>query len=343
MWEQKSLPLLNHIHKNMKNLSAIASEIPFSEMEGIKTGNITDEIAGTGLTLFHFPHGARAAVDVSGGGPASRGTNVLDLARNDTPLDALVFGGGSAFGLEAATGVERYLEEKGIGLNTGAATVPIVVQSDIYDLSYGKSDVRPDAAMGYRACQDAFYGGIPQSGSVGAGTGATIGKACGMKQSQKSGIGYAAYRIGNIKVGACVVVNSYGDIFDSGVKIAGMTTPDRKGFSSAEDALYGTVHSGNLFTDGQNTTIGVVFVNADFTREGLYKIAQMTRNAYARCIRPVGTMADGDTIYAVAAGKSLVRADINVVGTLASRAMEAAILNAVKTSRMADSQFLENL
>lgn len=327
----------------MQNISAIASEMPFSELEGILTGNVTDEAAGTGLTLFLFPDGARAAVDVSGGGPASRGTNVLDLARNDIPLDALVFGGGSAFGLEAATGVEKFLEERKIGLDTGVAFIPIVVQSNIYDLAYGRSDIRPDAAMGYKACLDALGGGTPQSGSVGAGTGATIGKACGMRQSQKSGIGYAAYRIEELEVGACAVVNSYGDIFDSGVKVAGMTTPDRKGFSSAEDALYSTAHSGNLFTDGQNTTIGAIFINADFTREGLYKIAQMTRNAYARCIRPVGTMADGDTIYTVAVGRKLVKADVNVVGTLASRTMEAAILNAVERSRMADSLFLERL
>lgn len=324
----------------MDTFSKTAAPFPFREMKGVSVGNAQECEAATGVTVFYFPVSARAAVDVSGGGPASRGTSALDVSRNDTPLNALVLGGGSAFGLEAASGVEKLLEEKGIGYDTGAAIVPIVAQSDIYDLSYGRADVRPTADMGREACLRALAGNNPVSGNVGAGTGATIGKACGMRQAQKSGIGYAAFRLGSLEVAAAVVVNAFGDIFDSGRKIAGMTDSRREGFSSAEDALYGAVHTGNLFLEGTNTTIGAVFVNADLSREYLYKVAQMTRNAYARCIRPVGTMADGDTIYAAAVSDRRVKADVNVVGTLASRAMEAAILDAVRSAAIPDEQFL---
>ena len=324
-------------------VSNVAKQIPFSSMQWIKVGNTQDRKAHTGVTVFCFSRPVQAAVNVSGGGPASRGASTLGVSRNDVPLDALVFGGGSAFGLEAATGVERFLEERGIGLDTGYARVPIVAQSDIYDLSYGSSAIRPDAAMGYEACMKAFSASSPESGNVGAGTGATVGKACGMARSQKSGIGYAAFSIGELTVGAAVVVNAFGDIFDGGKKIAGLLSADRKSFRSAEDALYSAVHSGNLFKDGTNTTIGAVFTNASMSREELFKIAQMAQNAYSRCIRPVGTMADGDTIYAISDYVEGLDADINVTGTLASRAMEAAIINAVTSSRIPDSEFLSNL
>ena len=327
----------------MKYKSEFAEQVPFSEIGGVSAGNAENLSAKTGVTVFFFPSGARAAVDVSGGGPASCGTSTLGVSRNDVPLDALVFGGGSAFGLEASAGVMRCLEEHGKGLDTGAAVVPIVAQSDIYDLSYGSADIRPDAAMGYEACMKALSGSDIRSGNAGAGTGATVGKACGMERSQKSGIGYGAFRLGSLIVGACAVVNAFGDIFDSGEKIAGMTTGDRSGFSSAEDAMYDADHSGNLFLEGTNTTIGAVFTNAALTREELYKTAQMARSAYARCISPVGTMADGDTIYALSLKENAVRADINVVGTLAARALEAAVLDAVRSAAIPEGEFLSCL
>ena len=164
------------------NSQSAVRHIPFSDLKGISVGNAQDNNAKTGVTVFYFPETACAAVKILGGGPASRETPLLDAERSNTPLNALVLGGGSAFGLEASHGVMKCLEEAGIGYDTGYATVPIVCQSDIYDLSYGKADIRPDIAMGYEACGNALAANHPESGNIGAGTGATIGKAKGMAQ-----------------------------------------------------------------------------------------------------------------------------------------------------------------
>ena len=298
--------------------------VPFSTLEGVMVGNAQDDDAKTGVTVLYFPHTASAGVDISGGGPASRETPVLDPTRNNTPLNALVLAGGSAYGLEASTGVMECLEQHGIGYDTGYALVPIVVQSDIYDLSYGSASVRPNKAMGYLACSRALEGNDPRSGNVGAGTGATVGKILGMERAEKSGIGYSALQLGELVVGAVVVVNALGDIYQKGQKIAGLSNAD----SAAE--LFRTMQAP---LPGTNTTIGAVITNARFNNAQMQKVASMARNAFARCIRPVGTMLDGDTIYGNSTSAHPVEADINVVGTMASDAMEAAIADAVLQSR----------
>ena len=298
--------------------------VPFSTLEGVMVGNARDDDAKTGVTVLYFPHTASAGVDISGGGPASRETPVLDPTRNNTPLNALVLAGGSAYGLEASTGVMECLEQHGIGYDTGYALVPIVVQSDIYDLSYGSASVRPNKAMGYLACSRALEGNDPRSGNVGAGTGATVGKILGMERAEKSGIGYSALQLGELVVGAVVVVNALGDIYQKGQKIAGLSNAD----SAAE--LFRTMQAP---LPGTNTTIGAVITNAGFNNAQMQKVASMARNAFARCIRPVGTMLDGDTIYGISTSAHPVEADINVVGTMASDAMEAAIADAVLQSR----------
>lgn len=311
--------------------------IAFSLLSGVRVGNAQNDVAKTGVTVFYFPTPALTSGTILGGGPASRETPLLDPQRHNPPFNALVFSGGSAYGLAAADGVMRCLEEHGVGFDTGVGLVPIVCQSDIFDLSYGDGSVRPDAEMGYLACSRALAANDPRSGNVGAGTGATVGKPGGMATAQKSGIGYAAARLGELEVGVAVVVNALGDIYQDGKKIAGMTTPDRTGFVSAEEAVlknqYKKLGSGN-------TTLAAVFTNADFSVSELQKVANMAAAGMARCIRPVFTMADGDTVYAASVGDQKVQADVNTVGILASRVMEKAIADAIFSSRIPDEAFL---
>ena len=317
-------------------------EIPFSAIEGVRIGNAQDNVAKTGVTVLCFPAGAKTGVDISGGGPASRETPVLDPTKEKIGIHAIVLSGGSAYGLAAADGVMQCLEAHAIGYDTCFARVPLVVQSAIYDLSYGSADVRPDRKMGYDACLDALKEGNPVSGSVGAGTGATVGKLCGMGQSMKSGIGYHAVQMGDLKIGAVVVVNALGDIFstETGEKIAGLMNPERTSFMDSADELYRISQPSDLFTR-TNTTIGAVITNGSFDKAELTRIAGQTRNAYARAINPVGTLADGDTVYAVSCGKP-VKADINMVGTLAAAVMAKAIENAITSSRMDDAEYLSH-
>ena len=322
------------------NSQSVVKTVPFSDLKGISVGNAQDNEAKTGVTVFYFPETACAAVKVLGGGPASRETPLLDAERSNTPINALVLGGGSSFGLEASHGVMNCLEEVGIGYDTGYALVPIVCQSDIYDLSYGKADVRPDIAMGYEACKKALQTNHVESGNIGAGTGATVGKAKGMGQSQKSGIGYAAAQIGDLMVGVAAVVNAYGDIYYRGEKIAGMTGSKRSEFQDAAETLFAT-QPHNLFTG--NTTLVAVFTNGDFDTAALKKIANMSSAGFARAIRPVFTMADGDTIYAVSVGKDKVAANVNVAGTLAADLVEEAIRDAVVSSKIPEEEFLKNI
>ena len=314
----------------------------FARLDGVQAGNAQDDAAATGVTVFFFPKPAMASAVVLGGGPASRELPLLDPERNTQPLNALVFSGGSAHGLAAADGVMQCLEQAGYGYDTGFGLVPIVCQSDIFDLSYGDGTVRPDREMGMRACEDAMRGHHPLSGNIGAGTGATVGKAAGMARSQKSGIGYAAARLGELEVGVSVVVNALGDIFAEGRKIAGMTTPDRRAFASAEEEVL-RIQASDLITGAKNTTLASVFTNGDFDTASLKKVAAIASAGMARSIRPVFTMADGDTVYAVSTGSRKVRTDVNTVGILAAIVLEKAIADAVTASRIPDEAFLSRI
>ena len=225
----------------------------------------------------------------------------------------------------------QYLEEHGMGYDTGYARVPLVCASCIYDLNYGYSKTRPDSKMGYKACKDAENNN-PKSGDEGAGTGATVGKILGMERASNSGLGIFAVRLGELEVAAIVAVNALGDVFDpsSGKQIAGLRSEDGNGFVQSKNELYKIAKRTDLFSG--NTTIGAVITNGNFSKAETNKIASMTRNAYARCINPVGTLADGDTIYAASVGG--VDADINVAGTLAAEVMEKAIVNAITSSKV---------
>lgn len=307
--------------------------IPFSSLAGVRVGNVQDDAAATGVTVYRLTSPGRAAVVVLGGGPASRETESIAPERNH-PLNALVFSGGSAYGLAASGGVARCLEEHGVGFDTGIAVVPIVCQSCIYDLGFGSASVRPDERMGYAACEATFSSNEPRSGNVGAGTGATVGKAAGMRQAQKAGIGYAAAQMGSLQLGVAVVLNSFGDIYADGKKIAGMLTPDRSEFADSYVSTLQTAGE-NLFTNTTNTTLAAVFTNGDFTPAQLKHLAQMASAGFARCIVPAFTSADGDTVYAISVGpdKDKVAASLDAVGALSAKLVEEAIADAVYSAQ----------
>ncbi len=308
-------------------------EIPITNFENLKIGSTENTKAGTGCTVFIFEKGAAVGLDVRGGGPASVESELLKPVAAAEKIHAILLSGGSAFGLEASCGVREYLEERGIGFDVGVTKVPLVCQSCLFDLAVGEVGTRPDKAMGYEACKNAETGNY-KDGSYGAGTGATVGKVKGMDFCMKSGIGSYAVKTGELMVGAVVAVNALGDIFDwkTGKKAAGLLGEDRKTFlDSEEEMLKINQVIENKFVG--NTTIGAVFTNAEFNKTKLCKIAGMAHDGYARSIRPVHTSADGDSIYAVSLGD--VKADQDMVGTLAARVVSQAILRAVEYAESA--------
>lgn len=321
----------------MQNL---VKEIAITDMKGVSIGHAQDNEAKTGVTVLYFPNGAQTGCDISGGGPASREIHLTDSMTADNPINAVVLSGGSAYGLAASDGVMNCLEENGIGYNTGYALVPLVCQSCIYDLGYGKSNVRPDAKMGYEACKKALESSDAAMGNIGAGMGASVGKLLGMKQAMKTGLGIHAIQLGELQIAAVVAVNAFGDIFnpENGQKIAGLMDAERKNFVDLEETFMRLVTAPqDLFTS--NTTIGCIITNAKFDKAKLNKIADMTRNAYARCINPVGTLADGDSIYACSVGE--VVSDVNLVGTLSAKVMQKAIMKAVEEAKIDDEEYLK--
>ena len=309
------------------------NEISIKDIGNIKIGNAENKEAGTGCTVIICENGAPTGLDVRGGGPASRESELLKPVAAAQSIHAVLLSGGSAFGLDAAGGVMEYLEEKNIGFDVGITKVPLVCQSCLFDLGVGDFRIRPDKKMGYEACVNAEKGNY-KDGNVGAGTGATVGKIHGAECCMKSGIGSYAVQIGELKVGAIVAVNALGDIYDwkNGKKVAGLLAKDRKTLLNTEAEFYKSYDvAENKFVE--NTTIGIVITNAKFNKTQLCKIASMTQNGYARSIRPVHTTADGDSIYAMSVGE--LDADQDVVGTLAAQVMAEAILRAVMSAEPA--------
>ncbi len=306
-------------------------EIGIMEVGGFRVGHAQDEEAATGCTVVLLDEMSPAGLDVRGGGPASRESQILSPVAQADSINAVLLSGGSAFGLDAAGGVQRYLEERGIGFDVGVTKVPLVCQSCLFDLGIGRMDVRPDGAMAYRACEAAGYE-PPREGSVGVGTGCTVGKYRGMARAMKSGFGTFALQSGPLKVGAMVAVNALGDIYDNGVQIAGLRSADGKTLvSTVEEMIEDVAAPENLFSG--NTTLGIVVTNARLNKTQLTKVAGMTHNGFARAIRPVHTNADGDSIYALSTGP--VEANLNVVGVMAAKAMERAIVRAVLSCKKA--------
>ena len=308
-------------------------EINICDIGEIKIGQAENVQAGTGCTVLYTEQGMAAGLDVRGGGPASRESELMNPLAAAQTIHGIALAGGSAFGLGAADGVMQYLEERGIGFDVGPLKVPLVCQADLFDLTVGDPYTRPDRDMGYEACINAQHGNY-RDGNYGAGCGATVGKIAGMDFCMKSGIGSYALQLGELQVGALVAVNALGDIYDwkTGCKAAGLLTEDKKSFRRTEDLMYASTEVvENKFTG--NTTIGIIVTNAGFTKPSLCKIAGMAHDGYARSIRPVHTTADGDSIYAVSVGD--VAADQDLTGTLAAEVMSEAILRAVTSAKSA--------
>lgn len=305
-------------------------EITFNNIDGMRMGNSQKLNGPTGCTVIIFEKGAPAGVDVRGGSPGTRETDLLNPVNLVDKIHAVLLAGGSAFGLDAAAGVMQYLEENNIGYDVSVTKVPIVCGAVLFDLNIGDFKVRPDKVMGYEACKNSELN-LCENGNIGAGAGATVGKILGSKYAMKGGLGTFATQVGDLKVGAVVAVNCLGDVIDTENQtiIAGALNVDGKTFANTEKVMLERYsEKKNLFSG--NTTIGVVVTNGNFTKTQMNKIASMSHNGYGRAIRPAHSMFDGDTIFAVSCGK--VEADLSVVGFLAAEVMEKAIVRAVKSA-----------
>ena len=301
-------------------------EISITDMKGFSIGHAQDEAHATGCTVILPDKKAVCGVDVRGGGPASRETQLLNPLMSNDGIHGLLLSGGSAYGLDAARGVMIYLERQKKGVKVGDAIVPIVVGSCIFDLGCVDGSVRPDAAMGYKACLDA-KNNIERNGNVGAGMGATVGKIMGAGRSMKSGLGCYAVQVGSLQVGAVVVVNAIGDVYelDSRKELAGLLTADKSAMMDSEREAVKLLQLASTFS--LNTTIGAIITNANLDKAEMNKVAAMASNGIARTIRPVNTSMDGDSIYAMSVGK--VKSCADVVGTLAAHVLGKAVNRAV--------------
>ena len=312
-------------------------EIKITDIENIKIGNAQNKEAATGCTVIICERGAVTGLDVRGGGPASRESELTKPFASAEIIHAVLLSGGSAFGLDASGGVMKYLEERNIGFDVGVTKVPLVCQSCIFDLRIGDYKVRPDINMAYEACINAENNN-PKMGNYGAGAGACVGKILGADYAMKSGLGFYAVQIDDVKVGAIVSVNAFGDIYDydSGKMIAGLLNESKNGLRSSEEELIKITQNKNLtFTSTAkdivtNTTIGAIITNAKFTKSQMGKIASMAHNGFARTIKPVHTTLDGDSIYAMSVGD--INANLDAVGTIAAIVMGRAVNNAVKSA-----------
>lgn len=300
-----------------------------TDVPGLKVGHHTLTERPTGCTVVICESGATAGVDVRGSAPGTRETDLLSPTNLVEQVQAILLSGGSAYGLAAATGVVKWLEEHHLGYKIGQGVVPIVPAAILMDLGVGNFKIRPGEEDGYKACVAATPGPVAE-GNVGAGAGATIGKMFGPKFSMKSGLGTASAKIGDtgIVVGALVAVNAVGDVVNSqtGRIVAGARSEDGKGY---RDSMQAMMHGYRVaIPAAANTTIGVVATNAPFTKTQMTKIAQMSHDGYARAINPVHTMGDGDTIFALSTGTTQVKADVSAIGAIAAVVMSRAIVRA---------------
>jgi len=315
-----------------------------TDIPGIEVGHAQDYDSLTGCTVILCRKGAVGGVDVRGGAPGTRETDLLNPLNLVSKVNAVVLAGGSAFGLDAASGVMRYLEEQKIGFNTGVAKVPIVPSAILFDLNLGRSDRRPDAAMGYEAAASASNE-PPREGNVGVGTGASIGRILGLNSAMKTGIGTASLDVGGgVVVGALIAVNAFGDVVDpnAGEIIAGARSRKSKKLLLGEPGYFGdtlklmkSVYGRTVmsFAARFNTVIGVVATNGKFNKAEANKIAQMAHNGIARAVRPAHTMLDGDTLFALATGRR--KADVSTVGAYAAEAVAQAIVRAARSATSA--------
>jgi L-aminopeptidase/D-esterase-like protein len=305
-----------------------------TDVDGVKVGHFTETRRPTGCTVILYEGGAVGGVDVRGSAPGTRETDLLKPSNLVDKVNAIILSGGSAFGLDTATGVMRYLEERNAGFTTAAGKVPIVPAAILYDLNVGDGKIRPNADAGYKACTNANSGPV-EEGSVGAGAGATVGKIGGGKP-MKGGIGTSSIKLPNgIVIGAVVAVNCVGDVVDpkSGRIVAGARTSDGKAFVNIVEAYRSGLNVSQSSAPGQNTTIGVVATNARFDKTQMTKIAEMAHDGMARAINPTHTPSDGDTLFALSTGTSNALPNLTAIGALAAEAVTEAILRAVMKAK----------
>ena len=301
-----------------------------TDVGGMRVGHFTDTRRPTGCTVVIFDQPATAGVDVRGAAPGTRETDLLNPINIVQHVNAILLSGGSAFGLDAASGVMRYLEERGLGFRMGPIVVPIVPAAILFDLNIGDSKIRPSAESGYAACRGASDANVPE-GNVGAGAGATVGKLFGMHSAMKGGIGTASLKIGKtgLVVGAIVAVNAVGDVLDSktGKILAGSRAPDGKRFRNCmAQTISGLKEEGR---PGENSTIGIVATNAALNKNQATRMAQMAHDGLARSINPVHTDLDGDTMFAVSTGASHAETDLTTIGSVSAEVVARAVLRAV--------------
>ncbi|EHR72660.1 L-aminopeptidase/D-esterase [Burkholderiales bacterium JOSHI_001] len=309
------------------------ADLPFPgslcDLPGLSVGHFTDPRRPTGCSVVLCPQGAVAGVDVRGAAPGTRETDLLDPRNSVEQVHAILLTGGSAFGLDAAAGVMRWLEERGHGLKVGPACVPIVPAAVLFDLWVGDASIRPDASAGYAAALAARRDGLAQ-GNVGAGAGATVGKLFGPERAMKGGIGSASLTVGAVTVAALVAVNAVGDVLNpaTGQVLAGARDDTGTGFIHTAQALCGGRAPATLM-QGMNTTLGVVATNAALSKAQCGKLAGMAHDGLARAINPVHTPLDGDTLFALATGSAGVSGNLTLLGTLAAEVVARAAVNAV--------------
>lgn len=315
----------------MNNTNSPSGSI--TDVAGIEVGHFTDPRRPTGCTVIITRDGAVAGVDVRGAAPGTRETDLLNPSNLVDRVHAILLAGGSAWGLDAASGVMQWLEEQGIGLPVGYGLVPIVPAAVVFDLGVGDARIRPDAQAGYQACVAASRN-PPLLGNVGAGAGALVGKLYGMPLAMKGGIGSASLRVDGITVGALVVCNAVGDVIDpaTGQVIAGARTPDGRALLDARQAMLAGQAPQSLLA-GTNTTIGVIATDAVLTKPQAHRLAQVAHDGLARAINPVHTMLDGDTLFAMGTGKAGKTVSMLLLATLAAEVTARAVVQAIRSAR----------
>jgi len=312
---------------------AHASRGAITDVAGIEVGHHTDQRRPTGCTVVIARDGAVAGVDVRGAAPGTRETDLLDPSNLVQQVHAILLAGGSAFGLEAATGAVRWLEEQGIGLDVGVGRIPLVPSAVLFDLTVGNMQIRPDAAAGYAACAAASRNPPPQ-GNVGAGAGAVVGKMFGLANAMKAGLGSASVRVGGVTVGALIACNAVGDVIspDNAQPLAGARTDDGRGLRDTQRSLLAGVAPRPLLA-GVNTTIGVIATDATITKVQAHRLAVVGHDGLARSITPVHTMSDGDTLFALGTGLAGEGPGMLVLAAMAAEAVARATERAVLSAR----------
>ena len=323
----------NNLPMNPPSTSSTTSTGSITDVRGIEVGHDTDPRRPTGCTVVLAQAGAVAAVDVRGAAPGTRETDLLHPGNLVDTVHAVLLAGGSAWGLDAASGVMAWLESRGVGLDVKVGRLPIVPAAVLFDLLVGDARIRPDAAAGFRACESASVQ-PPREGNVGAGAGAAVGKIFGIGRAMKGGIGSASVTVAGVTVGALIACNALGDVIDphTAQVVAGARTVDGLKLLDSRRALLAGIPPQPLLA-GTNTTIGVVATDAALSKTQAHRLAMMGHDGLARSINPVHTMSDGDTLFALATGHASTHPGMMVLGTMAAEAVALAVLRAVQAAR----------